>query len=140
MTDCVFCKIIKKEIPSNIIYENDKVIVFLDINPVNDGHTLIVPKEHYENLLDAPKEILEELILATQKIAKAVTKALNYSGFNLGVNNGQVAGQIIPHLHFHIIPRKEGDNLKPWPGRKTNQKDLEKIAQKIREEIREEVK
>lgn len=134
--DCVFCKIIKKEIPAYIVYEDEKVIAFLDIAPVNPGHTLIVPKIHYENILDTPSKILEELILATKKIAKAVCDGIGYAGFNLGVNNGRVAGQIISHLHFHIIPRRINDGLRLWPQRRYTKGEPEKVVQKIKEKIK----
>lgn len=134
--DCIFCKIISKEIPANFVYENDKIVAFLDIAPVNPGHTLVVPKKHCENILDAPEDVLHELILATQKISRAMCQGLGYKGFNLGVNNGRVAGQLVPHLHFHIMPRKIGDGLRLWPQRKYGKGEAEKIVEKIREKIR----
>jgi histidine triad (HIT) family protein len=133
---CIFCKIINKEIPANFVYENDKVAAFLDIAPVNPGHTLVVPKKHVEYILDAEDGILQELILATKKIARAVCESLGYKGFNLGVNNGHAAGQIVPHLHFHIMPRKVGDGLRLWPQRKYEKGEAEEVAQKIQKVIR----
>jgi len=134
--NCVFCKIIKGEIPAVKIYENAKILAFLDISPVNPGHTLLVPKEHYENLLETPNEILAELMIYTRKIAQAVIKGVNSEGFNLALNNGQVAGQVIPHLHFHIMPRFKGDGYKLWEGKKSNPEELQKIAQKIKNYLR----
>lgn len=133
---CLFCKIINHEIPANFVYENDKVVAFLDIAPVNPGHTLIVPKAHCESILDADPEVLQELILATKKIAQAIQDGLGYEGFNLGVNNGRVAGQIVPHLHFHIMPRKVGDGLRLWPQRKYGAGEAEEVAKKIKEKIK----
>lgn len=133
---CLFCKIIKKEVPANFVYENDKVVAFLDIAPVNPGHTLVVPKMHCENILDANPEVLQELILATKKIAQAIKDSLGYEGFNLGVNNGKIAGQIVPHLHFHIMPRRVDDGLRLWPQRKYEKGEAEEIVKKIKEEIK----
>ncbi|MEW6407327.1 MAG: HIT family protein [Patescibacteria group bacterium] len=134
--DCLFCKIINREIPANFVYENDKVVAFLDIAPVNPGHTLVVPKEHCENILDASDETLAELILAVRKIGQAIQEGLGYQGFNLGVNNGRVAGQIVPHLHFHIMPRRVGDGLRLWPQRKYEVGEAEVVAEKIQKAIK----
>lgn len=134
--DCVFCKIINHKIPAHFVYENDKVVAFLDIAPINPGHTLVVPKIHCENILDAPEDVLAELIFATQRISQAILKGLGYHGFNLGVNNGRVAGQVIPHLHFHIIPRKIGDGLKMWPQRKYSHGEAEVVAEKIKKVLK----
>ncbi len=132
---CLFCKIISHEIPANIVYEDDKIMAFLDIMPVNPGHTLIVPKEHFENILDAPEEILAEMMAVAKKIGKAVEQSLGYEGFNLGVNNGHAAGQAVEHLHFHIMPRKIGDGLKLWPQKKYGAGEAEIIAKKIKENL-----
>lgn len=116
MDDCLFCKIINKDVPSFIVYEDDDVIAFLDISPVNPGHTLVLPKAHSYSFEDAEPITIQKLALAVQVIAKAVVKATGVTGYNLEVNNGAVAGQIIPHLHVHIVPRHETDGLKHWPG------------------------
>ncbi|MBW2982133.1 HIT family protein [Candidatus Woesearchaeota archaeon] len=131
MEECIFCKIINGEIPSSKVYENDKVIAFLDIAPVNKGHTLVVPKEHHKDIMDTPDNILAETIKAVKKVAKAVMKATGAEGFNLGVNNGKIAGQLVMHLHFHIMPRFENDGLKLWPGRKYEGNEIDEIAKKI---------
>jgi histidine triad (HIT) family protein len=134
--DCLFCKIIKGEIPSAKIYENGKIFAFLDINPVNHGHALVIPKEHYSNLLDTPEDVLDEMIRAVKKLAPAIMRATGTDGFNLGVNNGQVAGQLILHTHFHIMPRREGDGFKHWHGEPYQEGEREKLAEKIREELK----
>ncbi|RME53448.1 HIT family protein, partial [Candidatus Woesearchaeota archaeon] len=118
MSDCIFCKIIAGEIPSQMVYENDKVFAFLDINPINKGHTLIVPREHHEDFLDTPDDVLQDMIVRVKKIARAIMTAVNADGFNLGVNTKPAAGQIVFHTHMHIIPRFEGDGLRHWPGKK----------------------
>jgi len=126
--DCLFCKIINKEIPCFSVYEDDQALVFLDIAPINDGHVLIVPKKHCENMLDCDEKILSHIINLVPKIAKAAMVSLNYEAFNLGVNNGAIAGQVIPHLHFHIMPRKAGDGHCLFKGEKADFKNLENIA------------
>lgn len=115
MSDCIFCKIVSEEIPSYRIFENDHALVFLDIAPVNPGHMLIVPKMHYACLEDIPEEELVEVIKAVQKAGFAVKKGLGAEGYSVQLNNDPVAGQIIPHLHFHVIPRNEKDGLRLWP-------------------------
>ncbi len=135
MAECVFCKIIKGEIPSVKVYENHKVVAFLDINPVNPGHTLVVPKEHFENLLDGGEEILKEIMFTIKKVAWGITKAFDLKGFNVGQNNGAIAGQIVPHLHWHIIPRFENDGLEPWPRKGYKEGEMAEIGEKIRKEI-----
>lgn len=134
---CIFCKIIKGELPAVKVYENDKVVAFLDIHPINPGHTLVVPKEHFENLLDGGEEILKEVMLTIQKVAWAITKAFDLKGFNVEQNNGALAGQVIPHLHWHIIPRFPGDGLRHWPGKEYKEGEMEEIGKKIKEALAE---
>ena len=132
MNDCIFCKIINKEIPCYKIYEDEKIIAFLDRTPVNPGHTLVVPKKHSETILDTDDETLKELIIATKKISNAIYKGLRLKGFNIGLNQFKIGGQIVPHIHIHIMPRKENDNLRLWGGREyeTEEEKLE-IQKKI---------
>ena len=135
MEDCLFCKIIKGEIPCNKIYENDKVFAFLDIAPVNKGHALVIPKEHHKDLLDMPDDILAEVAIISKKVAKAVIEATNADGFNIGKNNGKAAGQVIFHSHMHIIPRFENDGFKHWPQGKYEEGEAEKILESIKEKL-----
>ena len=130
MQDCIFCKIIEGEIPSEKVYEDDIALAFLDINPVNTGHTLIVPKKHFENIYDLPEEISAHIMKIAKKISIAL-KNLGLDGINIIVNNGAAAGQIVPHFHTHVIPRLNGDNLPPWPARRPKQKEIKETAQKI---------
>ena len=102
---CVFCKIINGEIPSSKVYEDDEVLAILDLSQVTKGHTLVMPKKHYANILEIPADELAHLIQKVQMIAKKVTTKLNAKGFNILVNTNEVAGQTVMHLHFHIIPR-----------------------------------
>lgn len=136
MNDCLFCKIAAKEIPSSVVYEDDATIVFLDIKPVNPGHVLVVPKKHSEGFHDADPETLMRLILTTQKIANAVSSAIGTTGFNLEENNGSIAGQVIPHLHFHVVPRRPDDGLKHWRGTPYAEGEAEEVAGKIRNVLR----
>ncbi len=103
--NCIFCAIAAGEIPSFKVYEDDLVLAYLDINPFSEGHTLVIPKEHYTGLLDTPTEKLQEIIARVQKIAAHIKTALPCDGFNILQNNGEAAGQTVPHLHFHIVPR-----------------------------------
>lgn len=133
MTDeCIFCKIIKKEIPATLIYENNNAIAFLDIAPINPGHTLVVSKQHFETLDKAPDAVLADMMAATKKVAAAVEKAVNADGANIIINNKKAAGQLVSHLHLHIIPRFENDGLKHWPGKKYKEGEAEQVAEKIR--------
>lgn len=133
--DCLFCKIIKGEIPCHKVYEDDKIFAFLDIKPVNLGHTLVIPKKHVANLLEIESEELQYLISKIPFIAKAIMRGLDYSAFNLQVNNGAIAGQVIDHLHFHIVPRKEGDGHKLFESGDYGEQSAEEIATKIRENL-----
>ena len=112
--DCIFCDIVNKKENAEVLFENEHVISFLDIRPVNFGHALVIPKIHYENFLAVPSNHLNELIDITQYLSKYIKQGLNADGFNIIVNNGAAAGQTIYHFHFHIIPRFEKDfNFKP---------------------------
>ncbi|MCD6412364.1 HIT family protein [bacterium] len=107
--DCLFCKIAKKELEAKIVYEDEVGMAFLDINPCQKGHLLVIPKEHYENLNEVPKEKLAGLFEIVKKMTKLLEEKLGASSFNIGWNHGKDAGQVIPHLHIHIIPRYPND-------------------------------
>jgi len=110
--DCIFCKIIRGKIPSEKIYEDDNFIGILDINPKTKGHSLIIPKKHFKTLLDVPSSMLGEFLDAGKKLAIKLLEKENAEGFNLVMNNYEVAGQIVPHVHMHILPRKKDDGFK----------------------------
>ena len=134
--DCIFCKIAAGEVPSTKIYEDDNVLCFLDIGPVSDGHTLVIPKGHFERLPDCPGEILTEVMACVSKVAKAVAASTDCDGYNVLCNNGRAAGQLVGHLHFHIIPRRDGDGVfDHWPAKKYPEGKADEIAQKIRESL-----
>lgn len=130
--DCIFCKTVKGELPSTKVYESANVEAILDINPTNKGHTLVMPKTHYESLLDVSSDLLKELFEGAQKVGGAVVKGLGVKGFNVLVNNGSVAGQLIPHLHVHVIPRSLDDNLQHWPAGRYREKEMDEYGSKIR--------
>lgn len=133
MNNCVFCKIIKGEIPSDKIYENDDFLAFLDINPINPGHIILIPKAHYGNLYEMPDKVLSDIAPIIKKMAIAAKQGTNADGINIGMNNDGAAGQIVPHAHFHIIPRFSNDGLRHWPGKPyINKKETDKIAEKIK--------
>lgn len=132
MNDCLFCKIIRGEIPSQKVYEDERSFAFLDIGPVNLGHTLIVPKEHHQDFAAMPEEEVGTLFVAVQRVAKAAAAAVGAPGFNIGINTGTTAGQVVMHAHVHVMPRFEGDGLKLWPKREISLSDMEKAAEDIR--------
>ncbi len=112
MADCIFCKIIAGQIPAAMLLETDRVVSFLDINPVNPGHALIVPRRHVTTLLDLNQDELHVAIYAARRVAAAVTEETGSPAFNLLQNNGRCAGQIIDHVHFHVIPRNPERRLR----------------------------
>ncbi len=131
--DCLFCKIVAGEIPSYKIFEDDDFMAITDIQPVNLGHALLIPKAHYKNLFDLPDRLLGGLGVHLQKLALAIKTATAADGINLGMNNETAAGQLIFHAHFHIIPRFTGDGFEHWHGQtKPTPEDLTAITEKIK--------
>ena len=110
--DCIFCKIINKEIKSEIVYSDDNFFGILDISPKAEGHTLIISKKHFKNILDVPSSLGGELLDAVKKVGLDLVSQGKGDGFNVLVNCGGVAGQVVHHFHAHVIPRKEGDGLR----------------------------
>ncbi len=136
--NCLFCKFIKKEIPTEIVFENDKVMAFLDINPAGEliGHTLLIPKKHFSNLDDTEDEYLIEMAKVAKKLSKAIQKVSGADGLNLIQNNGKAAGQCIMHAHLHLIPRKHGDKIRIDENRrKTRPLELVETAKAIKENL-----
>jgi histidine triad (HIT) family protein len=111
MDDCIFCKIAKGEIKNDFVYNDDNFFGVFAINPKTEGHILIISKKHYKTLLDMPASLGSELLDAVKSVGLKLIKDGFGEGFNLIINNGEVAGQVIHHLHVHIIPRKKGDGL-----------------------------
>ena len=125
---CVFCKIIKGEIPSKKIYEDDDVLAILDVSQATLGHTLVLPKKHYENLFSIENNDYLKVMEKVKMLAKAITSALNASGCNILNNCGELAGQSVMHFHVHIIPRYENDDLKiEFKEHSLNLEEIQKI-------------
>jgi histidine triad (HIT) family protein len=110
--ECIFCRIIQREIPAEILYENNSVISILDINPIHYGHALVIPKKHCPDFLAIPESDLHDVLHATQIVARAVVAALGLEGYNIFSNNGKIAGQSVFHFHMHITPRYPDDGIK----------------------------
>jgi histidine triad (HIT) family protein len=134
MEDCIFCKIIKKEIPAEIVYENSYALAFLDIQPRSTGHVMVIPKEHAPDLLSLEEKLVGPLFFATRQVAKMIQIALLPDGLTFGINQGRASGQEVSHLHIHIMPRFHGDRGGPIQGVVDNppKEDLKSIADKIR--------
>ena len=128
----IFAKILRGEIPCVKVYEDDRTLAFMDVMPQAEGHTLIVPKEPAENVLDLSEDGMAAMMATTQKIARAVYKALDPDGIVLTQFNGAAAGQSVFHVHFHVIPRKAGNVLAPHARGMVDAKILEPVAAKIR--------
>jgi histidine triad (HIT) family protein len=143
---CIFCKIVKKEIPAKVIYEDEKCIAFLDINPLVLGHTLVVPKKHMKSIFDIEEEYAQHILTVAKLICAKMKEKLDAEGVNFVHSSEEAAGQSIPHFHLHIIPRKSNDDidLNRWwlsKVKKVDEKDLEEIAKLLRvEEERKEEK
>ena len=135
--DCIFCKIVSGEIPSVKVYEDDRVFAFMDINPINDGHVLVIPKAHAATIDEIAEVDFLVVMSATHKLAAAVKKALNPEGINLLQLNGKAANQVVPHLHVHIVPRWFGDGVtvSQWDMVAGDMASIEGVAEKIRHEI-----
>ena len=131
---CIFCKIVAGEIPSVKVYEDSAVLAFMDIGPISDGHTLVIPKEHVEKIHQCSPELMAHVSQAIVKIANAVSKAIPSDGYNILCNNGRSAGQLVGHVHFHIIPRNTGDGVfNRWPAYEYPQGKAQKLAERIKE-------
>ena len=140
MSDCIFCKIVDKELPASVVYEDDKSLAFLDIYPVTEGHTLVIPKKHYETLTDCEEEIAKHLITVIKKLNGVVCRAVRCEGILNEAMNGEAAGQEVFHLHFHIIPRCKDDGFgwfypKGYREKIEPRETLDEIAERIKHEI-----
>jgi histidine triad (HIT) family protein len=134
--ECIFCKIASGEIPATKIYEDDVVVAFLDIGPISDGHTLVMPRQHVEQVHNSPPELLGQIWTRLGKIADAIASATGADGYNVLCNNGRAAGQVVDHLHFHIIPRRAGDGVfAQWPSYKYTKGKADTIAAKIKSKL-----
>ncbi|MFB3890267.1 MAG: HIT family protein [Candidatus Bathyarchaeia archaeon] len=135
-TDCIFCRIARREAPASVVYEDEKVMAFMDIRPVSEGHTLVIPKQHYVDVFDTPEELVAYTHGVTKRIAAAVKKATDADGISIVQQNGTAAGQDIFHLHVHVIPRFESQSmpkfheLKPY-----SRESLDEAAARIRQAL-----
>lgn len=109
--DCIFCKIVSGVIPSAIVYSDEAILSFLDVGPLAEGHLLIIPKEHYGALVDLPSSVSAQIASVVPQLGRALLSVTGAEGFNLLANNGAAAGQVVPHAHWHLIPRRSGDSL-----------------------------
>ena len=134
---CVFCKIVAGEIPATVVWDSPWAVAFLDINPAAPGHVLLVLKQHYAQLADVPGSLLAAALTELPRLAAAVVEATGAAGLNVLQNNGRVAGQVIPHVHFHLIPRNEGDQVTmSWQqGSYENAEQMEQVAERIRQRL-----
>lgn len=133
----IFEKIVTREIPATIVYEDSATLAFMDIGPVIKGHTLVIPKTCYSSVTQTPDSVLAQLMSVCKRIAAAQIDGLGADGVNIIQNNGSVAGQVVPHIHFHIIPRFEGDGHHwNWTVKKYDSPaEMEQVAIKIRERL-----
>lgn len=131
MEDCIFCKIVKGEVPCQKLGENEEFLCFLDIKPITKGHALVVPKRHFQDFSAFPEVLAERYVRFVKEMARKIITAVGADGYNIGMNNGAAAGQIVFHQHTHIIPRFTTDNLKTWPHLEVSQEELEAWREEI---------
>jgi len=140
---CPFCSIVSGKSPASIVYEDSVVVAFMDLNPANIGHTLVVPREHYENIYEVPENVLAHLFSVVKRVSAAVKKTVDTEGVSILQLNGRAAGQTVMHLHVHVIPRFRGDPLSKVIGamvghqgfERQKRKELDEMARKIRENL-----
>lgn len=133
--DCVFCKIVAGEIPAKKVFEDDALVAFLDVNPVNLGHTLVVPKVHAVDLRETSDTDVARIFTLAKRIGTAAS-GLGANGFNIGVNTGTDAGQVVMHTHVHVIPRYHDDGLHLWPKREILPEDAARAAEVLSQALR----
>ncbi|HNX25921.1 MAG TPA: HIT family protein [Phycisphaerae bacterium] len=135
--NCIFCKIVAGKIPSTKVYEDDDSLAFMDIGPVSPGHVLLICKEHYEKIHEVPAEVAAKTLAVLPKLVNAVQTATGCAGLNVLQNNGRIAGQLVPHVHFHIIPRygAAGEFRFDWPAGKYQDGKMQEFADKIKSHL-----
>jgi histidine triad (HIT) family protein len=135
MDDCIFCKVVRGELPSTKVYEDGETLAFLDINPVNPGHTLVIPKKHSTDIFEIDEQTWGHVMQISKRIAHALESALSPTGVNLTMNNRAGAGQIVFHAHVHVMPRLPKDGRKLWPGRPYDTNEAAEVSAKIRAKL-----
>jgi histidine triad (HIT) family protein len=136
MDDCVFCKIIKGELPSHKIFEDNNFVAILDINPAAAGHTLLMTKKHYENIFDLDEELSDSVFTMTARICRTLKEVLRPDGINILQNSGIEAGQTVSHFHLHLIPRFANDGLKfAWKTKNLTDEEISSLLKRIKAEI-----
>ena len=139
---CSFCKIMLGEGQASIVYEDESVLAFMDLHPANVGHTLVVPRAHWETIYDIPERVLADLFAVVKRVSVAVKKAVGAEGISILQFNERAAGQSVRHFHVHVIPRFRGDAISKFIGgmlgsgfKKVERQDLDEIAEKIKENL-----
>ena len=136
MEDCIFCKIVEKKVACKLIYEDEDTMAFLDINPGAPGHTLVIPKKHYQTIFEMPDDEACKFFGTVKKISNAIDKVIQPDGVNLFQNNRSAAGQVINHIHFHIFPRFHGDAIDfKWRRIVLDSDDLDRMVEKIKKGV-----
>ena len=132
-SDCIFCKIVAGTIPAVKIYEDSQVLAFMDTGPIIKGHTLVIPKRHYDPIMETPDDVLSTLVAVVRKIARAQVTGLAADGINVTQANGRCAGQAVPHIHFHVIPRydRDGHHWNWDPKQYDNPEEMTRFAERI---------
>lgn len=138
--DCIFCSIVAGDVPSRSVYEDEDTFAFLDVNPLSRGHTLVIPKGHYSRVADLPDAVGDALFGRTHRLAPAIEAAVDADGVTIGVNDGSAAGQEVPHVHVHVVPRFEGDGAGAihslrWERPDLPDDDLDDVAERISRRI-----
>lgn len=131
MENCIFCKIVKKEIPATIVHETDEVLAFLDINPVREGHVLVIPKTHHEWMDTTPDELLSTSMIEAKRLMQAMKKGLGAEFVSVAI-----VGTDVPHFHIHLIPRHMSDGLHGWPTTKYKDGEQNGVAEKIKQSLK----
>ena len=135
-SECIFCKIAAGEIPCTKVLEDDVALGFMDIAPVAEAHVLLIPKPHYETVDELPPDLAAGTLKHLPDLVRAIRAATGCQGLNVLQNNGAVAGQLVPHVHFHLIPRDVGGKFHfNWPAEKSPQARMEQLADKIRQNL-----
>lgn len=135
-SDCLFCRIVAGELPAAILIQDADVVAFLDLHPVNKGHLLIVPRAHHPTLADLPEALASAVARHVPALARALLRVTRAPGYHLVVNNGAVAGQTVHHVHWHLIPRFEGDAVHwPWPHQSYGEGEMEATRAALAAEV-----